>query len=140
MSGRAPRQKGNRLEREVVNLLRSYNLDAKRVPSSGAHHGFPGDVICLDGMQVECKSRARGFSPLYQWLVGNDALVVKQDRHEPLIVMHLSRFARLAQEAQSEAIAPPQSPPTPLNSNHQSHTHSIYDLLQPDLYKSDMKK
>jgi hypothetical protein len=77
---------------------------------------------------------------LYQWLVGNDALVVKQDRHEPLIVMHLHAFARLVQEAQSKAFAPPQSPPTPILTNLQDNTQRIHGLLQSDLVRSSVKE
>lgn len=91
MSGRAPRQKGDRLERAVVTLLRAHGLDAKRVPLSGSAAGYPGDV-CVKlrdrELCVECKSR-KDFATLYGWLEGRDALILKGDRKEPLIVIRL---------------------------------------------------
>lgn len=91
MSGRAPRQKGNRVEREVVKQLQGAGLDAKRVPLSGSAAGYPGDVcVKLKGRElcVEVKARA-DFKTLYGWLQGRDALVLKADRREPLIVIRL---------------------------------------------------
>jgi hypothetical protein len=35
--------------------------------------------------------RASGFRELYCWLAGNDALVVRADRREPLVVLPLRR-------------------------------------------------
>ena len=101
MPGKAPRQKGDRLERLAADILRSYGLDAKRVPLSGSMNGFKGDLELKIGeteLTGECKSRANGLSKVYQWLDSNDLLVVKQDRCDPLIVMDLRRFARLIGE------------------------------------------
>lgn len=106
MAGKKHRQKGDRLEREVVNLMRSYELEAKRVPLSGAVDGYKGDVICAGGLQIECKARARGFTDLYNWLEGNDALVIKQDRKDPLLVLNLARFCRLLRDWERQGVAP----------------------------------
>lgn len=91
MSGKAPKQKGDRLERAVVTLLKAHGLDAKRVPLSGSAAGYPGDVsVKLAGRElcVECKSRA-DFKTLYGWLEGRDALVLKADRKDALLVVRL---------------------------------------------------
>lgn len=91
MSGRAPKQKGDRLERLVVSLLKARGVDAKRVPLSGSAAGYPGDVFVKLGgreLTLECKSRA-DFRTLYGWLEGRDALVLKGDRKAPLVVLKL---------------------------------------------------
>ena len=91
MSGRAPRQKGDRLERAVVKQLQDVGLDAKRVPLSGSAKGYPGDVsVRLLGRELtlECKSRA-DFKTLYGWLENRDALILKANRKTPLLVVRL---------------------------------------------------
>lgn len=101
MPGKAPREKGNRLERLAADIMRSYGLEAKRIPLSGSMDGFKGDLeltILATILIGEAKSRANDFSKLYQWLLRNDFLVLKKDREEPLIVMDLRRFSRLLME------------------------------------------
>ena len=101
MPGRASRNKGARFERLIVDLLRSYALDAYRIPLSGASRGFKSDVELRLGSQkltLEAKSRKSGFTFLYRALGDNDALCVKVDRDDPLIVMPLRRFACLMSE------------------------------------------
>lgn len=91
MSGRAPKQKGDRLERAVVTLLKAHGVDAKRVPLSGSAAGYPGDVSVRLGdreLCLECKSRA-DFKTLYGWLEGRDALILKADRRDALLVVRL---------------------------------------------------
>ncbi len=104
MSGRAPRQKGDRLEREVVKLLQAAGVPARRVPLSGSMAGYPGDVVVTVAGRdhvLECKSR-RDFATLYKWLEHRDALVLKGDRREHLVVL---RLGDLLNALQSEAAA-----------------------------------
>ena len=102
------RQKGDRFERALVKQLQANGIDARRVPLSGSAVGFTGDVqavIAGEQVIIEAKSRKDGFKQLYQWLVDRDLLVVKADRHEPLVVLPLDCFIDLALLAQvSEAI------------------------------------
>jgi hypothetical protein len=74
-----------------------------RVPLSGAVDGrFAGDIVLpLLGRDlcVEVKARADGFRKLYAWLDGRDALVLKADRQEPLVVVRLSLAAEIANAA-----------------------------------------
>jgi Holliday junction resolvase len=65
MSGKSPRQKGDRLERELVKLLEAAGIPAKRVPLSGSARGYPGDItatlpglgeVCLERFVAECDS------------------------------------------------------------------------------------
>jgi hypothetical protein len=38
---------------------------------------------------VEVKARADGFREMYRWLDGRDALVVKANRRDPLVILPL---------------------------------------------------
>ena len=98
MSGRKPRDKGNRAERAIVRYLQDKGFAAERVPLSGAAGGsYLGDlsVPALGrDLCVEVKVRATGFTPFYAWLDKRDILIVKRDRSEPLVVLPM----RLAAE------------------------------------------
>ena len=107
MSGKPSRDKGCRFERSIVNAFKANDIEAKRVPLSGAADGFKGDVL-VEGKgktyQLELKARQSGFKQLYGWLDGNDALVVKADRQEALVILPLSEFISLiAPEGKQEA-------------------------------------
>ena len=108
MPGKAARQKGDRTERLAVDILKSYGLEARRIPLSGAMEGFKGDFEVHIGKQTliaECKCRGAGFTTLYKWLGDHDALVLKADRQDPLITMPLRAFAKLVGELnQSKAV------------------------------------
>lgn len=100
MGGKRPRQKGDRLEYSLVNILRAHDLEAKRVPLSGSAAGYKGDVICRlpnnQTLVIEAKARATGFKQLYGWLDGEaDLLVLKADRQEALAVVPLRLFCQL---------------------------------------------
>lgn len=94
MSGRKSKQKGNRTEREFAKLIGGH-----RVPLSGAIGGaYSGDVRGL-GLLWECKARKDGFKQLYKWIDGVDALAVKADRREWLVVIPLDKFKSLIDKA-----------------------------------------
>lgn len=98
-NGKAPRQKGDRFEREVVAGLLEGGVFAERIPLSGAAGGsFSGDITLRVGgrdRKGECKSRARAWSDHYKWLRGNDFLFLKKDNSVPLVVMPLETFTAL---------------------------------------------
>ena len=100
MSGRRSRTKGARTEPSIVNTLLAHGIAAVRVPLSGAVGGrFAGDIVLpLMGRDlcVEVKARTDGFRKLYSWLDGRDALIVKADRREPLVVVRMSLAAEVA--------------------------------------------
>jgi Holliday junction resolvase len=102
--GRASRDKGKRLERAIVHLLRDHGLAAERVPLSGSAGGsFSGDVTTpLIGrdLTIECKSRANGFLRLYAWLEGRDALIIKANRRDALVVLPLRLAVEIATTAE----------------------------------------
>ena len=87
----------------MVDLCQAGGIPAQRVPLSGAAGGmFGGDiqVETRSGRQkLECKTRARAWKAEYGWLEGNDLLVVKRDRSEPLVIMRLSDWIKLAKES-----------------------------------------
>jgi len=94
--GRASRQKGDRFERECVNVLNASGIFTERVPLSGAAGGsFSGDLeVILGGKRrkVECKMRKRAWKDLYAWLQENYALFIRANQEQSLVVLRLSDF------------------------------------------------
>ena len=89
------REKGDRFERECVARLVGLGVSAARVPLSGAAGGdFAGDLI-VAGRRIECKTRKRAWTDLFNWLPGNHALMIKSDRTDTLVVMSLETYADL---------------------------------------------
>ncbi len=99
MSLRNPKAKGDRLERAVVEALRSAGIEARRQPLSGALPFWKGDVTCdlpiLGEVTFECKSR-KSFKTIYSWLGPHDGLVLKANHEEPLVLMRMKDFVKLA--------------------------------------------
>ena len=92
--GKFSRDKGYRVENNVVNKAKDHGLDAYRVPLSGGAT-IKGDVVVsndTDSWTMEVKCRANGFKSIYEFLEGNDVLVLKADRREFLAVLPLSDF------------------------------------------------
>lgn len=91
--GKASRDKGSREERALVRYLQGRGRAAERVPLSGAAGGrFAADLsvpVMGDDWRVEVKVRARDFVRLYAWLADNRALIVRADRHRPLVILPL---------------------------------------------------
>jgi len=100
--GKRNRQKGDRVEREIVKMHTNIGVDAERVPLSGAQGGsFGGDIILSptyidlaerEGRSTlqwkgEVKSRKTGFKLLERWLDGVNLLFLKPPRVPPLVVM-----------------------------------------------------
>ncbi len=104
MAGRKHRQKGDRVEREIVKLHTDLGVEAQRVPLSGAAGGrFSGDVdVFLFGSEVaplvaEVKARkdGSGFVQLERWLGDNDALFLRRNLADPMIVLPWSTWVRI---------------------------------------------
>ena len=94
--GKKSRDKGNRVERSIVNVLKSHGFNAERTPLSGAlnYHGknYDIDSDCPLAQRIEVKSR-REFPQWLSTAVGkSDAVILRADRAEPLILLHLSRY------------------------------------------------
>lgn len=99
MSGKKSRDKGNRIEREIVNIHRKEGIPAERVPLSGAAGGsFTGDVYIAGVWTAEVKSRAGGdgFRTIERWLEANDLLFLRRDGQKPLVVLPWKNYIILA--------------------------------------------
>ena len=71
------------------------------MPLSGAAGGaFRGDVQAL-GLTWQAKVEATGFRRLYKWLEGHDALGLKADRREWLVVMPLYTFLAILEDVRA---------------------------------------
>jgi Holliday junction resolvase len=106
--GKASRAKGDRLERAIVRLLQDRGIGAERVPLSGSAGGrYSGDISvpCLGrDLVIEAKSRGSGFRQLYKWLDGRDALVLRADRCEPIVVLRLNLAAEIVFAAEGTKV------------------------------------
>jgi Holliday junction resolvase len=100
MGGKAPRQKGNRMERSCVLLARALGLTAERVPLSGAAGGsYVSDItIRVLGLlrRFECKWRGDGYKQIYKHLGTNDGLIIKADDKPMLMVQPYEDWLRMA--------------------------------------------
>lgn len=104
MSGKASRQKGDRMERQLVHLFQEAGIACERIPLSGSAGGsFCGDlsipVLGID-RRAECKKRATGFTEIYRWLADHYALFIGRDRAPPLVVLRADDFVALLQSAE----------------------------------------
>jgi hypothetical protein len=94
----------SRGERALARFLQEHGFAAERVPLSGSAGGrFAGDItVPLLGPDrcVGVKVRGNGFRQLYAWLADRDFLVVRADRHEPLVVLPISLAIEVAKAAE----------------------------------------
>ncbi|MCZ6665002.1 MAG: hypothetical protein O7B81_06840 [Gammaproteobacteria bacterium] len=102
--GKPSRDKGARAEREIVRRHKGIGIHAARVPLSGSAGGrFSGDVdIYLYGAndaplisEVKARGQGGGFKTIEQWLGENDALFLRRDRTDPLVVLPWRTWAAL---------------------------------------------
>jgi Holliday junction resolvase len=103
--GRLSRDKGARAEREIARLHAGLGIKAERVPLSGAvryrENGADVDVYAFgpDEAPLVCEVKARasgeGFVTLERWLSDADALFLRRDRSDPLIVLPWQTWLRL---------------------------------------------
>lgn len=101
--GKMQRDKGSRVEREMVALMQSHNITCERVPLSGAmkYQGNGGDIDIYASdlhLQTEVKSRAKSlWKTLVNWLSSSDVLILKANREDPFVFMPMRVFIELAQ-------------------------------------------
>ena len=99
----ASKDKGRRLENWVAEQLRNNGIQAERVPLTGSYAGldgkFLGDVVIGTFDQpigmIECKNRESISKLLWEWLEGNQYLIVKRNKYKPLVVMTMEEFMEL---------------------------------------------
>ena len=102
MSGRSSRNKGLRVEREIVNELKELGVDAERVPLSGAAGGsFSGDVIISKDdpigkliAEVKARKNGSGFKTIEKWMGDNDLIFLKKNNQKPIVIMDWELFSK----------------------------------------------
>lgn len=106
MPGKSSRDKGGRVERELVNKLKDAGLQALRVPLSGAAEGFKGDINIHMSLEetlvaeVKARKDGTGFKQLEDWKGDHDYLFLKRNNRDPMVAMDWDHFVSLLQSYQ----------------------------------------
>lgn len=89
------KQKGNRFEREIVNIAKSLGLEAQRAyASDGRSLGCSEKVdVLLANKKLQLK--ARKTLPKWLSLEDVDAVIIKADRQDPLVLIPLAEYLEL---------------------------------------------
>jgi Holliday junction resolvase len=105
MSGARHRRKGNRVERELVQLHKALGVHAERYPLSGASqfrdsgHDMDLYVFGKDEAPLVAEVKARknggGFIQLERWLGEFDLLALRRNDADPIIVLPWRTWAQL---------------------------------------------
>ena len=96
MNGRAPKQKGNRIERECVNLAKGYGFESRRAwGSDGRSMGWHEEVDMT--IDLSCRNsdnpykfQVKGRKAIADYLKPCEHVygqILKEDRHEPLVTI-----------------------------------------------------
>jgi Holliday junction resolvase len=106
--GRASRAKGDRIERELVARHEEIGIHAERYPLSGASRfrgsGHDLDIYALGReaapfvAEVKGRKTGAGFTMLERWLGDYDALFLKRNNADPLVVIPWRVWARLLEK------------------------------------------
>jgi hypothetical protein len=102
---KSEREKGARVEREIVNAHKDMGIKAERYPLSGGSH-FRGQGHDLDlyifgdeaapaVAEVKARADGTGFALLDRWLGDYDLLFLRRDRADPLVVLPWRTYQRL---------------------------------------------
>jgi hypothetical protein len=103
--GRRSRDKGNRVEREIVSRHTEIGIKAERYPLSGASHfrgsGNDIDIYCYGKdeapivAEVKARKNGGGFVQLERWLGEFDLLALRRNNADPIIVLPWRVWAAL---------------------------------------------
>ena len=96
MAGRAPKDKGNGFERELVKMATDSGLDAQRAwGSNGAALGeHPQVDVLVNGCKIQAKRR-RSIAGFMQPSIHVDAVALRADNGEALIVLRYADWLDL---------------------------------------------
>jgi Holliday junction resolvase len=105
MSGARHRQKGDRIEREIVERHEVIGVHAERYPLSGACRfrgsGHDIDIYALGRdaapivAEVKARKNGEGFAQLEKWLGEYDALFLRRNNSDPMVLLPWSTWAAL---------------------------------------------
>lgn len=105
MSGARHRRKGDRIEREIVTRHKMLGVYAERYPLSGATRfrgsGHDVDIYLFgrDDAPLVCEVKSRksgaGFATLERWLAEFDALFLRRNNLDPVVVLAWPAWARI---------------------------------------------
>ena len=97
MSGSYSRNKGRRLEQEIVNLLKDKGIDAKRISMVETGREIKGDILIEDTWKCEVKGGNQVPSFLYKANKdGEEILFARKDRQKWKVCMDLDLFIEWA--------------------------------------------
>jgi len=112
MSGARHRRKGDRIEREIVDRHKGLGVYAERYPLSGASQfggsGHDIDVYLFgrDAAPVICEVKSRrsgaGFTTLESWLAECNALFLRRNNADPLVVLPWRMWSRILEPCGDE--------------------------------------
>ena len=99
------RRKGDRIEREIVDRHRALGIHAERYPLSGASR-FRGSGHDLDlylfgrdevpaVAEVKIRKSGAGFATLEKWLAEYDALFLRRNNADPLVLLPWRIWVRI---------------------------------------------
>ena len=94
------KNRGDELEREVVNKFREHGFTCERTLERGARSDgsdtWDIDLHTHQGvLKGECKRKKTGFKFIYDSLGDNDFLTIRRDRSERLYIMTEKTFINL---------------------------------------------
>ena len=102
MSGKAPKQKGNRIERECVNLAKGYGFKSRRAwGSDGRSLGWHEEVdmtIDIPKIKKLFKFQVKGRKSIADYLKPCEEVygqILKEDRKEPLVTIRYKDLLEL---------------------------------------------
>ena len=102
MSGKAPKQKGNRIERECVNLAKGYGFESRRAwGSDGRSLGWHEEVdmtIDIPKIKKLFKFQVKGRKSIADYLKPCEEVygqILKEDRKEPLVTIRYKDLLEL---------------------------------------------
>ena len=110
MSGARHRQKGDRVEREIVERHQALDVHAERYPLSGASRfrgsGHDVDIYPFGReaaplvAEVKARKDGQGFAQLERWLGEYDLLFLRRNHADPLVVMPWRVWAAMLSKVQ----------------------------------------
>ena len=105
MSGARHRRKGDRIERELVERHQALGVHAERYPLSGASRfrgsGHDVDLYPLGReeaplvAEVKARKDGAGFIQLEAWLSSYDALFLRRNNSDPMVLLPWRTWATL---------------------------------------------